>query len=161
MQFLRKKKREATIDYKKNYKSKLENAIKANEKYHQKRFSGYRRYHITANLEQVLHFDNVYSKKGGYKKNELSDEHKTKVQMIRDSQVIEAKNVDIAKQILLDEVNEKFNDEEFFLSLSKSGKDSSTYIRTKVDNCEFIDVVDETGMTASTPSTIFLKLASG
>ena len=30
--------------------------------------------------------------------------------MIRDSQVIEAKNVDIAKQIFIDEVNEKFND---------------------------------------------------
>ena len=29
--------------------------------------------------------------------------------MVRDSQVIEAKNVDIAKQIFLDEVNEKFN----------------------------------------------------
>ena len=38
MPFLRKyKKREAIIDYKKNYKTKLENAIKANEKYHQKR----------------------------------------------------------------------------------------------------------------------------
>ncbi len=30
--------------------------------------------------------------------------------MIRDSQVIEAKKLDIAKQIFLDEVNEKFND---------------------------------------------------
>ena len=44
-------------------------------KYHEKRFAGIRRFHITANLEQVLHFDNVYSKKGGYKKNELSDAH--------------------------------------------------------------------------------------
>ena len=95
----KKQKREATIDYKKNYKLKLENAIKANEKYHQKRFGGIRKFHITANLEQVLHFNNVYSKKGGYKKNELSDAHKTKVKMIRESQVIEAKNVEIAKQI--------------------------------------------------------------
>ena len=64
MPFLRKKqKQEATIDYKKNYKSKLENAIKANKKYHQKRFGGMRRFHITANLEQVLHFNNAYSKK--------------------------------------------------------------------------------------------------
>ena len=94
----KKQKREATIDYKKNYKTKLQKAIEANKKYHEKRFSGIRRYHITANLEQVLHFDNVYSKAGGYKKNELSDAHKSKVQMIRDSQVIEAKNVDIAKQ---------------------------------------------------------------
>ena len=30
--------------------------------------------------------------------------------MIRESQVIEAKNVEIAKEIFLDEVNEKFND---------------------------------------------------
>ena len=29
----KKQKREATIDFKKNYKTKLENAIKANEKY--------------------------------------------------------------------------------------------------------------------------------
>ena len=155
MQFLRRnKKREATIDYKKNYKTKLQKAIEANKKYHEKRFSGIRRYHITANLEQVLHFDNVYSKKGGYKKNELSDEHKTKVQMIRDSQVIEAKNVDIAKQIFLDEVNEKFNDG------GDSANDSSMWVSTNVENCEFIDVVDETGMSASTPSTMFLKLAS-
>ena len=34
------------------------------------------------------------------------------------------------------------------------------WVSTNVDNCEFIDVVDETGMTASTPSTMFLKLAS-
>ena len=33
----KKQKREATIDYKKNYKTKLENAIKANKKYHQKK----------------------------------------------------------------------------------------------------------------------------
>ena len=95
----KKQKREATIDYKKNYKTKLEKAIEANKKYHEKRFGGIRRFHITANLEQVLHFNNVYSKKGGYKNNELSDAHKTKVKMIRESQVIEAKNVEIAKQI--------------------------------------------------------------
>jgi hypothetical protein len=97
---------------------------------------------------------NVYSKKGGYKKNELSDAHKSKVQMVRDSQVIEAKNVDIAKQIFLDEVNEKFNDG------GDSANDSSMWVSTNVDNCEFIDIVDETGMSASTPSTMFLKLAS-
>ena len=46
----KKQKREATIDYKKNYKTKLQKAIEANKKYHEKRFSGIRRYHITANL---------------------------------------------------------------------------------------------------------------
>ena len=73
--------------------------------------------------------------------------------MVRDSQVIEAKNVEIAKQIFLDEVNEKFND-------GGSANDSSMWVSTNVDNCEFIDVVDGTGLTASTPSTMFLKLAS-
>ena len=107
----KKQKREATIDYKKNYKTKLENSIKANENYHQKRFGGIRRFHIVANIEQTLHFNNVYSKKGGYKKDELSDTHKSKVQMIREAQVIEAKNVDIAKQKFLDKVNKKFNDD--------------------------------------------------
>ena len=66
------------------------------------------------------------------------------------------KNVEIAKQIFLDEVNEKFNDED----KSNGANDSSMWVTTNVDNCEFIDVVDETGMTASTPSTMFLKLAS-
>ena len=47
----KKQKREATIDYKKNYKIKLENAIKANEKYHHKSFGGIRRFHITAKIE--------------------------------------------------------------------------------------------------------------
>ena len=75
--------------------------------------------------------------------------------MIRDSQVIEAKNVDIAKQIFLDEVNEKINDGD-----NSAANDSSMWISTNVDNCEFIDVVDETGMSASSPSTMFLKLAS-
>ena len=75
--------------------------------------------------------------------------------MIRDSQVIEAKNVDIAKQIFLDEVNEKFNDDDFCASLKGNANDSSMWISTNVDNCEFIDVVDETGMTASAPSTIY------
>ena len=63
--------------------------------------------------------------------------------MIRESQVIEAKNVEIAKEIFLDEVNEKFNDG------GDSANDSSMWISTNVDNCEFIDVVDETGMTPS------------
>ena len=69
--------------------------------------------------------------------------------MVRDSQVIEAKNVDIAKQIFLDEVNERFNDG------GDSAIDNFMWISTYIDNCEFIDVVDETGMTASTPSTMF------
>ena len=64
----KKQKREATIDYKKNYKTKLENSIKANENYHQKRFGGIRRFHIVANIEQTLHFDNVYSKKVAIKR---------------------------------------------------------------------------------------------
>jgi hypothetical protein len=98
----KKQKREATIDYKTNYKTKLEKAIEANKKYHEKRFSGIRRFHITANLYQTLNFDDVYSKKGGYKKNELSDRHKSKVQLIREAQAIEAKNEEIAKQIFLD-----------------------------------------------------------
>ena len=80
--------------------------------------------------------------------------------MIRESQVIEAKNEDIAKQIFLDKVNEKFNDDEFCSSLKRQGEDSVTFVTTKVENCEFIDVVDETGMSASAPSTMFLKLAS-
>ena len=35
----KKQKREATIDYKKNYKLKLEKAIESNKKYHEKRFA--------------------------------------------------------------------------------------------------------------------------
>ena len=75
--------------------------------------------------------------------------------MIRESQVIEAKNVEIAKQIFLDEVDEKFND-----NVEEGGDDSLFYVNTNVENCEFIDVVDETNITAYLPSTMVLKLAS-
>ena len=52
--------------------------------------------------------------------------------MIRESQVIEAKNEDIAKQIFLDKVNEKFNDDEFCSSLKRQGEDSVTFVTTKL-----------------------------
>ena len=85
--------------------------------------------------------------------------------MIREAQVIEAKNVEIAKQKFLDKVNEKFNDEfnddmlhENFKVLNS--KDSATNISRRVENCLFIDVVDENRMTAAAASTMFLKLAS-
>jgi len=87
----KKQKREATIDYKKNYKTKLENSIKANENYHQKRFGGIRKFHIVANIEQVLHFNNVYSKKGGYKKDELSDTHKSKSKCLEKHKLLKQK----------------------------------------------------------------------
>jgi hypothetical protein len=80
--------------------------------------------------------------------------------MVKEAQVIEAKNVEIAKQISLDKVNEKFNDDKLFASLKGKGEDSAINVSTNVENCEFIDVVDETGVTASTPSKMFLKLAS-
>jgi hypothetical protein len=75
--------------------------------------------------------------------------------MIREAQFIEATNVEIAKKIFLDEVNEKFNDDDGI-----QGNDSPIRVSTNVENYEFIDIVDETGMTASLPSTIFFKLAS-
>ena len=92
--------------------------------------------------------------------------HIKKVKMIRESQVIEAKNVEIAKQIFLDEVDKNFNDgSEKYDDISdeargNSGEDSAAYILTNVENCEFIDVVDETEMFPSLPPTMFLKLAS-
>ena len=76
--------------------------------------------------------------------------------MIREAQVIEAKNVDIAKQFFLDKVNKKFNDDLFLANFKAlKGEDSATNVSRKVDNCGFIYVVDETGMTASLPSTMF------
>jgi hypothetical protein len=79
--------------------------------------------------------------------------------MIREAQVIEAKNEEIAKQMVLDEVNEKFDDIGD-QDKGNSGDDSLTNVSTNVENCEFIDIVDETRMTPSLPSTMFLKLAS-
>ena len=58
-------------------------------------------------------------------------------------------------------LNKKFNDDLFLANFKAlKGNDSATNVSRKVENCEFIDVVDETGMTPSLPSTMFLKLAS-
>ena len=60
--------------------------------------------------------------------------------MIREAQVIEAKNVEIAKQIFLDEVDKKFNDgSEKYDDISddargNSGEDSAMWISTNFDN---------------------------
>ena len=49
--------------------------------------------------------------------------------MIRESQAIEAKTEEIAEQIFLDEVDEKFNDYE------EGAEDSSTYVNTNFEIC--------------------------
>ena len=47
-----------------------------------------------------------------------------------------------------------------FASLKGKGEDSAVNVTIKVANCKCIDFVDETRVTASAPSTMFLKLAS-
>jgi hypothetical protein len=111
-----------------------------------------RTFHITGMIEQSIHYKNKYSKEGGYKKDEL----------IRDSQVIKAKNLETAKQKFRDEAVRKFTTDNLnFSGGSKSKKsDSPDYIETSVSNIDFIDELEETGLKPGKPSTMFMKSAS-
>ena len=102
-----------------------------------------RTYHITGMIQQAVHYKNKYSKEEGYKKDQL----------IRDSQVIQAKNLSLARQKFTDTAVQKF-------SRNTNGKDSPEDIEESVENIEFIDEVEETALQPSKPSTMFMKAAS-
>ena len=102
-------KREATIDYKKNYKTKLENAMEANKKYSENKIL--KTFHIVAKIEQSIIFKDKYNNKSkSYKNSELKHNHlREKTQMIRESEVIKARSYDAAKQIFNENVHRKFD----------------------------------------------------
>lgn len=111
-----------------------------------------RTFHITAMIQQSVHYKNMYSKEGGYKKDEL----------IRDSQIIKAKSLEIAKQKFRDEAVKKFSSGSIseFNKRGKGGNTSPDMIDETVDNIDFIDTVEQSGLRPQKPTTMFLKSAS-
>ena len=65
----------------------------------------------------------------------------------------------LAKQIFRDEAVMKFGGSMAKFD-SKNGKDSPEDIQTEVDEIDFIDEVEETGLKPSHPSTMLLRAAS-
>ena len=100
-------------------------------------------YFITSMIQQSVHYRNKYSKAGGYKKEQL----------IRDSQVIQAKNLETAKQKYRDDVVKKYSN-------NSNSFESAEDIDTSVSSIEFINITEQTGLRPQKPSTMFLKSAS-
>ena len=136
----KKTKREKTLFTNKLSKIISEKAERANT----------RTFFITGMIEQRVHYKNKYSKEGGYKKDEL----------IRDSQVIKAKSLKQAQEKFRDEAVKKFSTNNNGSNNRKKTSDSPEHIEESVENIEFIDEVDETGLKPQKPATMFLKAAS-
>ena len=165
-------KREATIDYKKNYKTKLENAIEANKKYSENKIL--KTFHIVAKIEQSIIFKDKYNNKSkSYKNSELKHTHlREKTQLIRESEVIKARSYDAAKQIFNENVHRKFDqnlrEEEEQAILRKEHNEaggvgtngSPEYYETKVESIDFLDEVEISSLSDATQSTMFLKSSS-
>ena len=103
-------KREATIDYKKNYQTKLQDAIEKNMKYQESKQM--KTFHISAKIEQTITFKDKYSNKTkSYKHRDLKENHhlKYKTQMIKETEVIKARNYDLAKEQFINNVENKFS----------------------------------------------------
>ena len=121
-----------------------------------------RRFHITADLVQRLYLRNAYSKKGGYKKDELNEKYKDKLKFIRESQVIVAKDLETALLKFEDMTIDKFGPKTEITTDSYlvGGDDSEETIQVDVDCINFFEDVDESEITSSEPTTMFLRLAS-
>ena len=83
-------KRDSTVDYKKNYETKLKNAMEENKKHHEEK--QLKTFHISAKIEQTITFKNKYNKT--YKHSDIKDHHhlKSKTQMIKETEIIKARN---------------------------------------------------------------------
>ena len=121
-----------------------------------------RRFHITADLEQRLHLRNAYSKKGGYKKDELNEKYKDKLKLIGESQVIVAKDLETALLKFEDMTIDKFGPKTEIKTDSYlvGGDYRQETIQVDVDTIVFFEDVDDSEITSSEPTTMFLRLAS-
>jgi len=154
-------KRDSTVDYKKNYQKKLQNAMEENKKHQESK--EYKTFHISAKIEQKITFKNKYNKT--YKHSDIKDHHhlKSKTQMIKETEIIKAKNYDDAKQKFLNNVENKFSSGGGGGGSSKSGDgvlDSTDYYECQIDNVDFLDEVELDSMSDAKPSTMFLKEGS-
>ena len=118
-------------------------------------------YHIAANVEQRLVFKNMY-KPEGYKRSELNQPHlQDKVNLIKETEIIKAKNMEEAQKKVAQNIFQKFGDmKEFNKNDKKSGSNSDDYYDTHVDKIDFIDSYEESESSNQEPSTMFLKSAS-
>ena len=129
-----------------------------------------RAYHVSANVEQKLIFKNAYSKEGGYKQNELNQEHtRNKIQIIRETEIIKARNIDEAKDKFKENIVAKFDSRiksdkfsESATEIAKRGcnNKSAECFESQVDDISFDDVFEESSTQPTTPSTMFLKQSS-
>ena len=118
-------------------------------------------YHISANVEQRLVFKNRY-KPEGYKKLELNQPHlQDKVNLIKETEIIKAKNMQEAQKKVSEKINEKFGgsikQED---KKNKSGSNSDDYYDIYLDSIDFIDSFEESESSNEEPSTMFLKSSS-
>ena len=118
-------------------------------------------YFMTGNVEQIMRFKNKYSKPEGYTKNKLNQVHlQDKVQLIRESEVIKATNIDKARQKFKENIENKFGGGGSESIIKGASNFSPDYYETMVDNIEFLDEVEEGKLSTQDPSTMFLKAAS-
>ena len=127
---------------------------------------------MSANVDQKMKFKNKYSKPEGYTKNKLEHQHlQDKVILIRESEVIKAKNIDEARSKFKNNIDRKFrssssgvsefNNLSEFNKLAKSSDNKSEdYYETEISSIEFLDEVEEGKLSSQQPSTMFLKAAS-
>ena len=155
----KKAKKDATIDYKKNFQAKLQDAIDRNKRYQQSK--QLKTYHISANIGQKITFKNRYDVKSkSYKQSDLKQARlKDKVQMIRETEIIKARNYDDAKEQFLDKVELKFGSK-VGGERKSDAKDSADYYDIEVDEVEFLDEVEMSGFSDEKPSTMFLTSGS-
>ena len=81
-----------------------------------------RTYHVSANIEQKMTFNNAYSKPEGYKRQKLEQSHLIeKVALINETDIIKATSIEEAQRKFTENIFKKFASTFSYLK-SKSGK---------------------------------------
>jgi hypothetical protein len=85
-----------------------------------------------------------------------------KVNLIKETEVIKAKNMQEAQKKVAEKINEKFGDTPIKQEnkKNKSGSNSDDYYDIYLDSIDFIDSFEESESSNEEPSTMFLKAAS-
>ena len=123
-----------------------------------------RTYHVSANIEQKLVFNNAYSKPSGYKRQKLEQQHLIeKVALIKETEIIKATSVEEAQRKFTENVNRRFGIGGSINEFNKNGKGGSKseeFYTTEIDDIDFLDTFEESSASDAKPSTMFLKAAS-
>ena len=93
---------------------------------------------------------NAYNPKG-YKKSELDKPHlHEKLNLIKETEIIKARNIEEAQKKFNEKVKEKFDK-------SQNVVDSQDFYDIKIDSIDFIDTYEEDENSNEDPTTMFLK----